>query len=143
MSAENVRAAAALTAEIFPDPWPESAYERELRNPCCIAFVSMCEERAVGFIHCDYVLDELALNVLAVDEAFRRRGLARRLWEQVRRAAEGICRTCDLEVRSGNIPARKLYESLGFVQNGLRPRYYTHPDEAAVLMRYTFPDGQS
>ena len=85
-------------------------------------------------IHCNYVLDELTLNTLAVDAAYRRQGIARRLWNAVAELTAGMCRVCYLEVRESNLPARTLYESLGFVQNGYRPRYYQQPEEAAVLM---------
>ena len=39
-----------------------------------------------------------------------------------------------LEVREGNGNARRLYERLGFKEDGLRKDYYTDPTENAVLM---------
>ena len=39
-----------------------------------------------------------------------------------------------LEVREGNGTARRLYERLGFKEDGLRKNYYTDPTENAVLM---------
>ena len=39
-----------------------------------------------------------------------------------------------LEVREGNGTARRLYERLGFKEDGLRRDYYTDPTENAVLM---------
>ena len=134
-SAENLHGAAELTRRCFASPWPESAYERELQTPQSVGFVCTEGGAVVGFIHCDYVLDELTLNTLCVDAAYRRQGVARALWEAVRGLMTGVCTVCYLEVRESNLPARKLYESLGFVQNGYRPRYYSDPDEAAVLMQ--------
>ena len=80
------------------------------------------------------MLDELTLNTLCVDAAYRRQGIARRLWNAVTEMIQGVCTVCYLEVRESNDAARTLYESLGFVQNGYRPRYYSEPEEAAVLM---------
>ena len=134
MSEENVAAAAALAAACFTTPWSESIYRRELENPQSIAFVCMDGNRATGFIHCSYVLDELTLNTLAVAEAYRRLGIARRLWQTVRELVTGVCTVCYLEVRESNLPAITLYQSLGFIQNGYRARYYQQPEEAAVLM---------
>lgn len=94
----------------------------------------MAGDKAVGMIHCNFVADELTLNTLCVDERYRRRGIARKLWAMVTEMMQGVCTVCYLEVRESNLPARTLYESLGFVQNGYRPRYYSDPDEAAVLM---------
>jgi ribosomal-protein-alanine N-acetyltransferase len=39
-----------------------------------------------------------------------------------------------LEVRASNEQARGFYRSLGWRENGRRPRYYTDPEEDAVLM---------
>ena len=39
-----------------------------------------------------------------------------------------------LEVRASNAPAIALYEKHGFHQAGLRPGYYQHPREDAVIM---------
>jgi ribosomal-protein-alanine N-acetyltransferase len=40
----------------------------------------------------------------------------------------------ELEVRSANLFPRQLYTSLGFVQQGIRKRYYRAPTDDAVLM---------
>jgi [ribosomal protein S18]-alanine N-acetyltransferase len=41
-----------------------------------------------------------------------------------------------VEVRSSNSIARSLYESAGFKQVGVRPRYYASDGEDAVIMLY-------
>lgn len=133
-SAENLHAVSSLTKCCFSSPWSESIYQRELENPLSVGFVCMAGDKAVGMIHCNFVADELTLNTLCVDERYRRRGIARKLWAMVTEMMQGVCTVCYLEVRESNLPARTLYESLGFVQNGYRPRYYSDPDEAAVLM---------
>lgn len=133
-SADSIHGVAELAKICFSTPWSEQIYRRELENPQSVGFVCLDGQRVVGFIHCDFVLDELTLNTLAVAPEYRRCGIARRLWAVVRDLMQGVCTVCYLEVRESNLPARTLYESLGFVQNGYRPRYYTDPDEAAVLM---------
>ena len=47
--------------------------------------------------------------------------------------AQGIS-LVHLEVRESNGTARRLYQRLGFVEDGLRKNYYTDPLENAVLM---------
>mgnify|MGYP000270382361 CR=1 FL=1 len=47
--------------------------------------------------------------------------------------AQGI-HLVHLEVREGNGSARRLYQRLGFLEDGLRKNYYTDPQENAVLM---------
>lgn len=139
-SSDNIHAVAELAKACFTTPWSEAIYRRELENPQSVGFVAMAGETAAGFIHCNYVLDELTLNTLCVAPEFRRRGLAKLLWQAVTEMMQGICTVCYLEVRESNTPARTLYAALGFEQNGYRPRYYSLPEEAAVLMCKKLPD---
>lgn len=70
------------------------------------------------------------LNI-AVARAFRRKGIATLL---LRRAlASGAVHF--LEVRESNTAAQTLYRKLGFVEIGIRPKYYAHPEETAIVMQ--------
>jgi ribosomal-protein-alanine N-acetyltransferase len=69
---------------------------------------------------------------LAVDPAWRRRGVAARLVESV---IEGSVGDWYLEVRESNEAARKLYEKLGFALAGKRPEYYAASRETGIVMR--------
>lgn len=79
---------------------------------------------------------ECELQNMAVAEPWRRQGIARRLLD----AGLLWCSACGsveklwLEVRASNRKAIGLYEDAGFVATGHRPRYYTQPEEDAVLM---------
>jgi ribosomal-protein-alanine N-acetyltransferase len=77
---------------------------------------------------------EIEILNLAVDPAFRRRGLATEL-------LRGLiaCRPAAiyLEVRQSNSAARELYKSLGFKNLSIRAAYYHHPAEAAVVMKWS------
>ncbi len=134
MSSDTVHGVALLAAECFSTPWSESIYQRELENPMGFTLVCLAGESVIGFVNCSFVLDELTLNTLAVSPHFRRQGIARQLWDAAMDKVKDRCAVCFLEVRESNFPARALYESMGFAQNGFRPHYYQAPDEAAVLM---------
>jgi len=92
-------------------------------------------EPVVGFCSCWLVFDELHIHTVAVRPAWRRRGIAQALMDGVLRAAaaEGAHRAT-LEVRRSNAAARGLYARLGFVERGVRPRYYTRPVEDALVL---------
>ena len=70
---------------------------------------------------------------IAVADTHRRRGIARMLVEELIRQLDAYQLT--LEVRASNSPAIALYESLGFVQVGLRKNYYRKPKEDALILR--------
>lgn len=74
------------------------------------------------------------LYSVAVDPAWRGRGWGRRIIAALARRARGRdCSILSLEVRTGNAPARRLYEELGFHPAGSLPRYYA---DGADGMRY-------
>jgi ribosomal-protein-alanine N-acetyltransferase len=69
---------------------------------------------------------------LAVDAAYRRSGVARRL---LARELERSSQTWFLEVRESNLAAQALYATFGFVPSGTRRDYYENPRENAITMR--------
>ncbi len=79
---------------------------------------------------------------LAVRQTERGRGVGRALLGAVMEwcVAAGA-REIELEVREGGVAARRLYESVGFVEVGRRPGYYREPVETAVLMRWRGGEG--
>lgn len=121
----------------FTNPWTREMHVREARESH-ISRVHVLRDPSgtvVGYLSAWLVCNELHINNLAVHPDWRRRGLARALLGAVLAAAvgEGAVRAT-LEVRSTNMPARRLYEGMGFRPAGLRRDYYTNPvDDALVL----------
>jgi len=79
---------------------------------------------AAGFVLTRYVAGEEELLLIAVTPQHRRRGIGRKLIDQMRinakqRGADRIF----LEMRHNN-PAEKLYRQVGFEPIGKRPNYY-------------------
>ncbi len=94
--------------------------------------VAVCGSRVAGFAVARRLAEgESELLNLAVDPAFRRRGIARRLVRQLTSRHPGIVW---LEVRESNATARNLYKSLGFREAGRRPDYYPGACESAIVM---------
>ena len=81
------------------------------------------------------VVGEGSICNIVVKKEFRRLGIANRLVQSMIDTGKkqyGI-RDFTLEVRQSNEPARKLYEKLGFVCEGIRPRFYEKPVEDACI----------
>jgi ribosomal protein S18 acetylase RimI-like enzyme len=76
--------------------------------------------------------DEAEILNIAVDPAFRRRGVASALLTAVCQQAQG---TIFLEVAEPNAPAIALYRKHGWEQAGVRTGYYDHGIVNAVVMK--------
>lgn len=93
------------------------------------------EPVVVGYCGVWLSFEEGEIMNVAVREEFRRRGCAGRLLrELISQAKErGVSRFI-LEVREGNDPAIRLYESLGFQRAGVRKNFYSDPRENALIL---------
>jgi ribosomal-protein-alanine N-acetyltransferase len=85
------------------------------------------------------MVDEAHILKLAVHPTFRRRRigsvLVRFIIDEVF-LVRGFDGKVIIEARVSNSPAIKLYESLGFKALYMRRRYYTEPEEDAVVMAF-------
>ena len=93
------------------------------------------KERILGYCSMMTVLDEGDILNVAVRSDRQKEGIGQFLVDSMLRMAEmqGI-KLVHLEVRQGNETARRLYQRLGFKEDGLRRNYYENPVENAVLM---------
>ena len=140
----DLDAVAALEASSFTNPWTREMLERELVQPTSarVYVLRLPEAGVAAFCSCWVIADELHINTIAVDASRRRQGLGRALMQHVLAAVarEGV-RRATLEVRRSNLAALGLYGDLGFDVAGVRKRYYTNPEEdALILWRQTVAD---
>ena len=136
MEHHHVMQVAALEKQCFSDPWSENSVASELNNPLSLWLVAVDDENLAGYVGSQTVMDETDMMNIAVDEGYRRQGIAQLLVEALveqLKKAESRCLT--LEVRISNAPAIALYEKLGFEQVGKRPNYYRNPKEDALILR--------
>ena len=92
-------------------------------------------DRVVGFSGYWSLVDEAHITTIAVHPAVRGKGVGRALMSHMLTSAAASGMSCaTLEVRSGNSPAITLYESMGFVNSGVRKNYYPDNREDAVIM---------
>ena len=133
---EGVPAVAALERACFDNPWPETVYARCLEAGGCRLFGILDRGLLVAYLALGVPagIREMEVYNIAVAETMRRQGLGRRLLAfALSLAAAKTGMRVMLEVRRGNLPAIRLYESLGFMQVGVRPRYYTDNKEDALV----------
>ena len=136
MTKIHVQQVALLEKLCFSDPWSEKSVAGELENPLAYWLVAVEGDMVAGYIGSQTVLDETDMMNVAVHPDYRRKGIAEALVMELENALKDLgSRRLTLEVRESNEPARKLYEKLGFVQVGKRPRYYRNPREDALILR--------
>ena len=92
-------------------------------------------ERIVGICGVKKIFGEGEISNVAVRPGFRGRGISRRMLETLLQEArdDGV-EDFTLEVRAGNDVAIRLYESLGFLTEGVRPHFYDKPVEDGLIM---------
>lgn len=124
-----------IEKETFTDPWSYSAFKSDLGNEMAWPIAAICDNVLAGY-SCIYIAaGELQIGNFAVAEAFRGRGIAKALMNEIIKLAQhNKCDAMFLEVRESNIPAQSLYKSFGFKQAGRRLGYYNNPRENAILM---------
>ena len=89
----------------------------------------------VGFLGTWYAVDQAHIVSVGVADGYRRRGIGELLLiAAVEHAAARNAETITLEVRKSNTAARALYEKYGFIEQGLRKRYYSDNREDALIM---------
>ncbi|MFP4309066.1 MAG: ribosomal protein S18-alanine N-acetyltransferase [Desulfococcaceae bacterium] len=126
-----------MDREAFCPPWSRAAFAAELASDHSRVRVirsSNGSARVAAFLVMRLLADEMEILRVAVAETFRRRGLALRLLEAgMAEARAAGAASAFLEVRPANLPARRLYERLGFVPAGRRPGYYAATGEDALI----------
>lgn len=126
-----------VEAESFHRPTSREWYVNELARPdVCYIYVVRADGLPVaGFCAFWRIADQIHINNLAIRPALRGRGLGRLLLARVLEEGDAMAApSATLEVRRSNAPALRLYERAGFRVTGVRPSYYTHPVEDALVL---------
>ena len=124
-----------LERNCFSCPWTGEQYRAMLGNEGFKVFGLRQGPRLVAYLSFYHVADEMEIHNLAVAPEDRGHGCATRLLSVVlQMAAKMGIKKCFLEVRENNEPARRLYASAGFEQQGVRKRYYPDTREDALVL---------
>ena len=120
----------------FDDPWSDDALLGELlADALRLPLVAEIEGEVAGFLMAWKVADQLHILNIAVHPKIRRGGIATAmLLAGAERARDlGLCEIT-LEVRRGNGSALAFYRKHGFIEVGVRERYYPDTGEDALIM---------
>ena len=127
-----------IEQDLFHVPWTKEGFFTFLLKDENMFFVVEEKGRILGYCSMQTVLDEGDILNVAVTRDRQKEGIGYFLVDSMLMlaAARGI-HIVHLEVRESNGSARRLYQRLGFKEDGFRKNYYTEPVENAVLMTKT------
>ena len=138
-TARDAARLAQLHGASFARGWCESEFEIMISERNTLVHRLRLGRKTIGFAVSRIGADEAEILSVALDPAWRGRGLSQSLLltHMGHLAGRGV-RTIFLEVEENNRPARRLYEGSGFVVVGRRERYYKQANGEhlnALLMR--------
>lgn len=128
--------AGSLVETGLPQSWDEGRIHRCLLHRDYVVLVARDGKRVAGFAVMEFLDRHAHLALLAVEPAYQGRGIGRALLEWL----EATARTAgtfliQLEVRAGNVAARRFYARVGYSEAGTRRAYYAGREDAVRMAR--------
>lgn len=125
-----------LEQQCFLSPWSRESLSYDVAgNPLSTYLVAELNGQVIGYVGVWTIVDEGHINNVAVSPDYRRQHIGSLLIETMLASTENKGITSHtLEVRAGNQAAIKLYESFGFIVEGVRKGYYEDDGEDALIM---------
>ena len=118
----------------FEKPWKRSQLMDDIRNNIGSEnWVFVQDEKVVGYIFGWIIQKEFHLHNIAVHPNHLRKKIGQKLINHIiSRVTDQKVNVILLEVSVNNVSARKCYQSLGFVEVGMRKDYYSKGDDAIL-----------
>jgi ribosomal-protein-alanine N-acetyltransferase len=139
MKDEDILAVASLELACFSPAWPEKEIAYELHeNPVAKLYVATLDDEVVGYIDFMITFDSATINRVAVNEAYRQKGIGQALLDrmvEVCRAQKEPVEFITLEVRPSNSAAYKLYLKNGWQEVTVKKGYYDNGEDAIYMIR--------
>ena len=138
MKEEDVDRIVEIERLSFTTPWSKYAFLSEIYSQpisCPFVIEDSRKNKIIGYVIYWIIGDEAHINNIALHPEFRGQGIGeyvlRKIIELIKKAG---AKFISLEVRPSNIPARKLYQKLGFRLEAIRKNYYINPREDALIL---------
>lgn len=137
MIKDDIDAVDLLEHTSFSEPWPRSAFLEIVDKKDAHYYVAIDSEKenVCGGCAMFFILDEGDITNVAVFPEYQNQGIATKLLEYaIEDGRKNGLKEFTLEVRVSNVPAIRAYEKVGFEEEGIRPGFYSHPKEDALIM---------
>ena len=135
MTAADITSVYRIETLSFRTPWSKQSLFDELKNKVAHYLVITSNDVVIGYCGMWVLFDECHITNIAIDPAYRSMGYGKSLLYATMMVADHFgASSMTLEVRETNRIAQSLYQSMGFIKNGFRRRYYTDTGEGAILL---------
>lgn len=138
MDFDDLEEVVLLEKECFSDPWSMETFVHEITKNHMASYVVAVDEatgKIAGYAGMWIILDEAHITNVGVLPQYRKKGIGEKLMiRQIKDSIVAGTVKMTLEARISNDPAINLYKKLGFVQVGIRKKYYEDNNEDAVIM---------
>lgn len=121
----------------FSNPWSKDDIAAQIDNETSYFLVALVDDKVVGYMGLQIFSGEGYVTNVAVLPEYRGQGIAKAL---IKKQFENEMDFITLEVRESNVPAISLYTKMGFKSIGVRPNFYSNPNENAIIMTKYFED---
>lgn len=126
---------AAIEAESFSTPWSEQSFRELLSIDYAYYLVAEYDGELAGSAGMRVICNVGNIDNVVVKPTLRCKGIADALIGALIKLGDEMgVEAYTLEVRVSNAAAIHVYEKNGFVNEGIRPRFYEKPVEDAMIM---------
>ena len=135
LTEEYVDQVCVLEEEAFSMPWHRESFLEMIANENACYLVALIGEEVVASCGLRHIVGEGEITNVVTKNTMRGQGIGKQILEKLlEEGAKMGAEAFTLEVRVSNAPAIHLYESLGFVSEGVRKNFYEEPTEDALIM---------
>lgn len=132
---EDIPRLVELERECFEQPWSPETFSQCMEEKFTTFFLVEHGGKIAGYLGYQMIFDEMCILNVGVERKSRGTGLGSLLLEAAIAVAQRANAQVTLEVLYNNEPAKRLYFSHGFVEEGRRKDYYGKGKDALILWR--------
>lgn len=120
----------------FDDFWTNSILKQELQSDDSYFIVAKSDNQIIGFAGLKVIYDETEIMNIVVKKDYRKKGVGSLLLSKLFDLSKKLnINIMNLEVNERNLSAISLYRNFGFINVGLRKKYYNGIDNAILMKK--------
>ena len=129
----NIEEIILIEKESYLNPWNKNHFKNDILNKLSMNYMYKKNKEIRGYLFGHFICDEYHLNKITVKKKYRYKKIGKSLFLYcLSELINNNIKSIHLEVSSLNLIAQKFYKNMGFVQVGLREKYYSKHEDALL-----------